>query len=185
MIIKIFKRSIGVSVLLSLLCINPASAEVVSADSSHYVLKHEARSKLDVNQVWQRLIVPSEWWLSSHTYSGDSNNLNLDLRAGGTWSETWETNSVVHGKVLLVLENSTLRLNAPFGPLQDMAVNVVWTIELKASDDGSGTDIIFSEKANGSAASNLDQLARAVDFVKQEAIMSLAQITSATKDSAE
>ena len=65
-------------------------------------------------------------------------------------------------------------LSAPFGPLQGQAVTSIWTITLAELDSG-GTQITFDHVTNGTAASGLDGLAPAVDFVKSEALKSLAR----------
>ncbi|WP_018148158.1 SRPBCC family protein [Henriciella marina] len=152
----------------------PASADIVSAKSDHYSLRHEAMSELEPKLLWQRLVQPCAWWHPDHTYSGNADHLTLDLAAGGIWMENWHVNSVAHGTVLAVLENEMLRLDAPFGPLQGMGVNVVWTITLAPDAETGGTRIVFEEVANGSSESGLDQIAAAVDRVKQQAIMRLA-----------
>lgn len=158
-------------ITIAFLISSPLSAEIVSSSADHYVLKHQAQSELTPEQLWKRLVQPSAWWHPDHTYSGDANNLSLDLQAGGLWREDWEGNSVLHGSVLQVQAPQTLRLNAPFGPLQDIAVNVVWTISLKANQDG--TLVTFDEIANGTKISKLDELAEAVNYVKGEAISRL------------
>ena len=154
-----------------------AKAEVVTSSAGHYTLKHEAVSSDSPQLVWARLIEPQTWWHPDHTYSGSTKNLTLDSSAGGLWLEQWDGGSVVHGSVLFVRPEAVLRLNAPFGPLQDMAVTVVWTISLVLTPDG--TKVTFTEVANGSQASNLDKIAPAVDFVKQQAI---ARLTSSSSD---
>ncbi|MEM5518621.1 SRPBCC domain-containing protein [Henriciella sp. AS95] len=146
----------------------PASAEIVAATSDHYTLRHEAVSSLSPEDMWERLLQPVAWWHPDHTYSGSADHLTLDPEAGGTWTENWGMNSVTHGTVLSIIEGESIRLDAPFGPLQGMAVNVVWTITIEP--DGEGTRVIFDEIANGSSASALDQIAPAVDGVKQQAI---------------
>lgn len=151
-----------------------ASAEVVSAASDHFTLKLEAETELDPSEVWSRLIEPSEWWRSDHTYSADSSNLSLDATAGGLWREDWDEGSVWHGSVLQAHPEKSLVLSAPFGPLQGLAVTSVWTITLTPIADG-GTRITFDHVTNGTAASQLDQLAPAVDFVKSEALKNLAR----------
>jgi len=150
----------------------PANTEVVAASSSHYALRHEAVSSLTADALWTRLVHPANWWSPAHSYSGDATNLSLDLRAGGLWKEEWDGGSVAHGIVLYVKPGEVLRLEAPFGPLQSMAVNVVWTITV--TPEGTGSRVVFKEIANGSEASHLDQLAGAVDAVKEEAIRRLA-----------
>lgn len=146
----------------------PATAGIIISAPDHYILKHEAVSTLTPDALWQKLIEPANWWHPDHTYSGDAKNLSLDANAGGVWREDWPDGSVEHGRVLLVLENKQLRLNAPFGPLQETGANVVWTVTISSGDDG--TKVTFDEVANGTASSNLDELAPAVDFVKTEAI---------------
>lgn len=147
-----------------------ATAEIVAATPDHYTLRHEATSLMAPDVLWSRLISPDTWWHPDHTYSGDAHNLWLNPNAGGPWMESWDGNVVEHGRVLTLMEGKMLRLDAPFGPLQGMGVQVVWTITLEPLDDGAGTRVIFDEVANGSSASGLDQVAPAVDGVKLEAI---------------
>ncbi len=151
-----------------------ASAEVISATPDHFTLKLEAETELTPDEVWARLVDPESWWLPDHTYSGDSANLSIDAQAGGLWREDWDGGSVWHGSVLRAEPGKVLVLNAPFGPLQGLAVTSVWTISLDAQEDG-GTKITFDHVTNGTSASELDALAPAVDFVKSEALKSLAR----------
>ena len=150
---------------------NPAAADIVTSGADHYILKHEAVSSSPPDAVWARLIEPASWWSGDHTYSGDANNLSLDPRAGGHWRETFAGGSVLHGTVIYVDEGETLRLNAPFGPLQEMGVSVVWTISI--APEGDGTKVTFTEKATGASKSSLDKIAPAVDAVKRQAIENL------------
>ena len=151
-----------------------ARAEVVTAQPDHFTLKLEAETPLTPEQVWTRLVEPSDWWLSAHTYSGESDNLTLDPQAGGLWREDWEDGSVWHGVVLQAHPEKSLTLSAPFGPLQGLAVTSIWTITLTPMESG-GTNIRFDHVTNGSQASNLQDLAAAVDGVKAEALQSLAR----------
>lgn len=158
----------------SLGLIGCASADVIAASPDHFALKLEAETELSPDEVWARLIDPPSWWLPDHTYSGDSANLSLDPQAGGLWREDWDGGSVWHGSVLRAEPGKVLVLNAPFGPLQDLAVTSVWTISLDAQEDG-GTLITFDHVTNGTAASGLEEMAAAVNYVKSEALSSLAR----------
>lgn len=149
-----------------------AAAEVISASSDHFRLRHEAVSPLPPKQLWRRLVRPSSWWSSDHTYSGDARHLRFEARAGALWREDWPGGSVAHGRVLFVDPGKVLRLEAPFGPLQEMAVSSVWTITL--TPEGTGARVRFDQIANGSATSGLDSIAGAVDGVMQAAITRLA-----------
>ena len=168
------KTSILPALILALGLGSTAQAEVVTASADHFTLKLEAETELSSDEVWARLIVPAEWWQSDHTYSGDAANLSLDPQAGGVWREDWEGGSVWHGTVLQAHPGKTLSLSAPFGPLQGLAVTSVWIITLTPNETG-GTSIRFDHVTNGTEASQLDQLAPAVDFVKGEALKSLAR----------
>lgn len=170
MIRNAFLAALGGAVSL----IGCAHADVVAGAPDHFTLKLEAETELSPDEVWARLIDPKAWWLPDHTYSGDSANLTIDPVAGGLWREDWDGGSVWHGSVLRAEPGKVLVLNAPFGPLQDMAVRSVWTISLDAQEDG-GTKITFDHVSNGSSASNLEAIAPAVDFVKSEALKSLAR----------
>ena len=166
------KKTSILATLLTLAFGLTVQAEVVTSTPDHFTLKLEAESELSPDEIWTRLIDPSEWWQSDHTYSGDSANLTLEPHAGGLWREDWEGGSVWHGTVLQAHPGKTLSLSAPFGPLQGLAVTSVWTITLAPSENG-GTLITFDHVTNGTDASQLDQLAPAVDFVKSEALKSL------------
>ncbi|MGV6819465.1 MAG: SRPBCC family protein [Parvularcula sp.] len=150
-----------------------ATAEVISATPSHFTLKMEAVAEAPPEQVWAKLIHPARWWSSDHTYSGDAENLTLELRPGGLWREDWAGHGVEHGRVLFFEENEGLRLEAPFGPLQAMAVQAVWSITLTPEDDGQRTRVTFEFVCNGSDQSRLDEVAPAVDYVKTQALAAL------------
>lgn len=151
-----------------------ATAEVVSATPSHFTLKMEAIADAPPEKVWAKLIDPAQWWSADHTYSGDAGNLSLELRPGGAWREDWAGHGVEHGRVLFFEENEGLRLEAPFGPLQALAVQAVWSITLTPENDGKRTGVTFEFVCNGSDQSRLDELAPAVDYVKTQALEALA-----------
>lgn len=148
-----------------------AQAEVIEAAPDHYVLKQEASSDLAPADIWARLIDPASWWHPDHTYSGSSDNLSLDVQAGGLWREDWDGGSVTHGTVIFVNPGTQLRLDAPFGPLQPIGAKTIWTITI--APDGTGSKVTFDEISHGVPSTKLDELAPAVDFVKTEAIRRL------------
>jgi uncharacterized protein YndB with AHSA1/START domain len=151
--------------------VTPVRADIVSASDSHYVLRHEGTTALSPEATWQRLVAPQSWWHPDHTYSGDADNLDLDARAGGLWREEWPGGSVAHGQVLSVIPGKTLRLEAPFGPLQGVGAYTIWTITLEAID--GGTLVVFDESSIGPPSADMAELAKAVDYVKAEAMRRL------------
>lgn len=152
-----------------------SQAVVVDSRADYYLLKHQGESSLSAEKLWQKLIKPATWWHPNHTYSGDASKLSLELQPGGKWIEVWGNNFVEHGRVISVIEGKQIRLEAPFGPLQEMAVTVIWTININPK--GKGSTVTFNEIANGSSQSGLDKIADAVDGVKQQAIDRLVATT--------
>lgn len=148
------------------------NGEIFASSDAHFVLRHEARSSLSANELWQRLIQPAQWWHPDHTYSGKAEILNLVAEAGGAWRETWNGGSVTHGTVVFVKEGEVLRLNAPFGPLQELGAYTIWTITISSTDNGS--KVVFDEVSNGPPSAGMAEVAKGVDYVKGEAIRRLA-----------
>lgn len=159
------------AILAGLFLVATARADIVESSDSHYVLKHEATSSLAPDALWARFIIPADWWHPDHTYSGDANNLSLQPNAGGLWLERWDGGSVIHGSVLYVEDGKSMRLYAPFGPLQGLGVYTVWTITISA--EGTGSKVVFDEISTGPPSADLDELAKAVDYVKTEGISRL------------
>ena len=148
-----------------------AQADIIKSGPDHFTLKHEGISELSPEDLWARLINPNQWWHPDHSYSGSSEHFSLDLKAGGLWLEEWDGGSVAHGQVLYVNPGKEIRLDAPFGPLQQMAVKAIWTISITPHEDGS--KVVFDEVVNGSSESNLEEMAAAVNYVKTEAMSRL------------
>lgn len=166
-------RSLHTStIFLGLLLCGPGHGEVVSSSDTHFVLHLEMSSTLPPDRMWERLVNPARWWHPDHTYSGDAGNLTLTAEAGGLWREDWAAGSVAHGEVLYVQEGEILRLEAPFGPLQGLGAYTVWTITIEPAGDGSL--VLFDEISSAPPGSKMDEMAKAVDYVKSEAIQRLA-----------
>ena len=171
----VFMKTISIisAVPLSLLVSISSEARTLAVGPEHFHFVIEAKSKDRPEVLWARLIAPAQWWHANHTYSGDANNLSLDPRAGGLWREDWDGGSVAHGKVLYAKPPTLLRLEAPFGPLQEKAIDAIWTISISPLETGSS--VTFEFIANGSAFSKLDELAPAVEMVKTQALKTLVQ----------
>src|SRR3982751_3448436 len=82
-------------------------------------------------ELWRAITQLPRWWNGSHTYSGQASNLSLDVQAGGCWCERWgDGQSVEHGRVVLVMPQRTLRVDANLGPLQELPVHGVLTFTI-------------------------------------------------------
>ncbi len=166
-----FCLSIAIGLLGHIGFAKTTRAEIVSSSENHFELRHVAPSNRSAESMWQRLLQPASWWHPDHTYSGSSTNLSLDPRAGGLWLEEWPGGSVAHGEVVYVKEGNVLRLNAPFGPLQELGAYTIWTITVTATDGGS--QVVFDEISHGPVTADMAEIAKAVDYVKGEAIRRL------------
>lgn len=151
----------------------PATAEIVDYSADGFALRWEAPVMQSKDDLWEKLIRPSRWWSSDHTYSGDANNLWLDATVGGCWCETWDGGQVAHGRVLSIQPGKQIVISAPFGPLQSMAVTAVMTISIGETDDGQ-TMLVKDFVATGASFQDLDELAPVVHMVQGEAFKKLA-----------
>jgi uncharacterized protein YndB with AHSA1/START domain len=103
------------------------------------------------------------WWSGEHSYSGDAANFSLAMQPGGCFCERWASGAVEHGRVIMLMRDQVVRLEAPLGPLQNLAVSAVLTFLVKGEDGGATLTVGY--RVNGSSASGLDKLAPSVDGV--------------------
>ena len=99
----------------------PALAEVKAKAPDAIVIQIKGEVALDRDAAWARLLEIGLWWNGGHTYSGDATNMKLDAMAGGCWCELWAGGEVEHGRVVMVMPMSALRVSAALGPLQDLS----------------------------------------------------------------
>jgi uncharacterized protein YndB with AHSA1/START domain len=147
-------------------------AETSEVSSSGFTVTHAVAVDADPQKVWQAFTQLPLWWNSAHTWSGQASNLSLDATAGGCWCERWGNGaSAVHGRVLLVIPGSVLRLQAWLGPLQERPVAGVLSFGT-AHRDGA-TRLRVTYRVAGAAESGLDKLASPVDGVIGEQVKRL------------
>lgn len=163
-------RTLLVVLLLSL----PAPdvpAEVRHAAPDGFLLHHTFQVKESPESVYKAIGRVDRWW--SHSWSNDSSNLTLELRAGGCFCETWPEGSAEHARVVRAIPNETVVLHGALGPLQEMAVAGVLVFQLKPA--GGETVLIVTYRVSGDAAHGLDKLAPVVDKVIGEQASRLAR----------
>lgn len=148
-----------------MLAASTAVAETSGVSPSGYFITHKAEVNATPAQVYSALGQLGRWWNSQHTYSGKSENLVVELRAGGCFCEHWEGNSIEHARVIYATRDKVVRMEGSLGPLQDMAVTGImnWII---ATADGK-TKLTFTYRVRGAEAS-LEKTAEIVDKVMGE-----------------
>ena len=149
-----------------------AHGETSQVSASGFTVTHSAVLASEPEQVWLAFTQLPKWWKSAHTWSGQASNMSLDAQAGGCWCERWgQGHSAMHGRVLLALPGSALRLHAWLGPLQALPVAGVLTFGT-AKRDGQ-TRLRVTYQVAGGADAGLDKLAPAVDEVLAEQVKRL------------
>ncbi len=122
-----------------------ASAEVVQSEDQGFTVQLQQTIKASPQKVY-RLLVGNigDWWESSHTYSGDANNLYLEAREKGWFGERLpDQGAVQHMEVLFVAPHKKLRMRGGLGPLQGFAVTGVMTIDLVPQDDATILRVVY------------------------------------------
>ena len=157
--------------LLAALAASPAFAAVESSGADGFVVRHQAIVPVDRAKAYEEALHPERWWSDAHTWSGSAANLSIDARAGGCWCERWDQGEAAHGRVIRLLPNENLRVDAAFGPLQEMALNGVFDVWMH--EDAGGTKLEVTFRVTGPASAQLDKLAPAVDQVIGEQVARL------------
>ncbi len=157
--------------VLALALSTPAYAAQDYAEDDSFKLVIAAVIQATPDQIYRMLGQPRRWWSSAHTYSGDARNLKLDLRAGGCFCETMPKGkgSIEHGRVIQAMKGKLLRLSAPLGPLQEMAVTGTLTWKLDANSGPlPSTMVMMIYSVDGDMRGGGKALAPAVDQVMGE-----------------
>ena len=114
-----------------------ASAEVRARTDNGFTLGYERSVRARPDTVLETVAMPSGWWSSDHTYSGDAANIRLDMIPGGCWCEALPGGGVKHAEVVMVWPGRRMvRFDAPFGPLQGMGADAVLTMTWSDPPDG-------------------------------------------------
>ncbi len=148
------------------------SAAVKFAAPDAFLIEQRFTIEAPATKVWDTLLHPEDWWPSDHTWSGDRRNLRLSGEAGACFCERWAGGSVEHGRVVMAIPGSLLRMNATLGPLQEMALSGVITVSLTEKD--GKTEMVVTHRMSGDASHKLDALAPVVDQVNAQQFGALA-----------
>jgi hypothetical protein len=169
----------------------PARADVIAQTDLGFVSRNVVVVAGSPAAVWKRLVAPSGWWSSDHTFSGDAANMSLDPVAGGCFCEKLPADDgaaprpgaashplarggVEHMRVVFVDRTRALRMVGALGPLQSEAVSATLTVTLKEVD--GGTRVIFEYVVGGYMRYPADKIATAVDIVMGNQLLGLAKL---------
>lgn len=176
-------RSVAAAGLVTIvLTTAPAHAEVKSTAADHIQLLFTERVAAPPAAVYAAIGQIERWWSGEHSYSGDAANLSLSMQPGGCFCERWAGGAVEHGRVVMLLRDQAVRLEAALGPVQALGVSATLTFLVKAED--GGTTLTVGYRVNGSSASGLDKLAPAVDGVLGTQVQRLKRLVETGKPAA-
>ncbi len=117
--------------------------------------------------MWRTLTDPAGFWNGSHSFSGDADNLSLELVPGGCFCERADKLSVEHARVIYVEPGVRLRMRGSLGPLQQDAVTGILTFALRERETG-GTTISVEYSVSGNFRGSTGSLSAAVDRMISE-----------------
>lgn len=138
----------------------PAAAEIVSRSADAFTLRYAADAEIAPEGIPGALRDLPRWWDGEHTYSGDSDNLSLDLSPGGCWCEKLADGSDFdHGRTVAV-EAGRILFDAPFGPLRGKATRADLAVTWPAAQRGWTPTWTFTVEGPGVGA-----MAEGVDAV--------------------
>ena len=152
-------------VLLVSLAAVPAAAEVKSSTPDGFEVEAKATVSATPAETYAMFASPGEWWEDEHTYSGDSANMRLKLKAGGCFCERIpeDGGTIEHGRVIYARPAQQLRIQGGLGPLQAEAAIGTLTWTLKAVE--GGTEITQTYVVGGYVRGGAERFAPIVDRV--------------------
>ena len=147
-----------------------ASADVIAADPSGFLVEHEVVIAAERAAVWQAAVDDiAAWWNDDHTVSGDASRLSIEAKPLGCFCESLGgDDGVAHLVVTSASRNIMLRMTGGLGPLGLMGVNGNMTWEF--FDAREGTRVRFTYAVGGFSPDGLDGLAEPVDAVIGDAL---------------
>ena len=170
-------RALAMSIALLLPFAAAADVKQPAADGA--VIEHRFQVSASPEVAWSALTHPERWWPADHTWSGSAANMRLRAEAGACFCENWDGNSAEHGRVIMALPGKLLRISGALGPLQEMAVTGVLSIQLAAKD--GGTEATVTYRLSGDASHKLDAFIPVVDKVVGQQFGSFASYASVQK----
>lgn len=159
------RKLLGVTI--ALMSAAPASAEVVSAGTNGFEVRHGVSLVIPREQAYAAFGQVQNWWDKGHTYSGNASRLSMVLRAGGCFCERLDGGGgIEHLRVTYVQPGERVVLTGSLGPLLFEATAGV--MDVKFEKIAGGTRIVASYRAAGFARGSAGEMAPLVDTVLGE-----------------
>ena len=149
-----------------------SAAEVIYSTQFGFSVKNEILIAAEKNMVFKFFSEDiGKWWLDEHTYSGNSENMFMDLKAGGNFIELLPNGSVTHMSIVYVDSLKIIRMAGGLGPLQSLGVSgsMTWSFE----ESENGTMLVLTYNVSGYTPDGLENWAGPVHGVLRAQLESL------------
>ena len=141
-----------------------AGAEILSSSSNAFHVRHSINLVVKPEVALASFDDVARWWDADHTYSGNSANLSLILKAGGCFCETLpDGGGIEHLRVKYVEPGKRAVLTGSLGPLLYEATTGVMDVQVKSTAGGS--QLTLDYKVVGFANGGAERTAGEVDQV--------------------
>ena len=145
-----------------------AHAEVTDKSAAGFEITQKATIAAPTAKVYAALLTPGAWWNKDHSWSGNAQNLSIDLTSG-CFCEKLPNGFARHMTVVFADGATTLRLFGGLGPMQFTGASGHLGFTLKPA--GDKTDLTMTYDIGGYAKGGLaDTWAAGVDGVLGEAV---------------
>lgn len=154
----------GLLIVLLLGAAAPATAEVVSASDNGFEVREAVTLVVPPDDAFTSFEQVGSWWDPKHTYSGNSENVSLNLVPGGCFCERFpKGGGIEHMHVTYVEPGSRAVLTGSLGPLLYEATSGVMDVQVKKV--AGGAQLVLDYKVAGFAKGGAAKLAAGVDQV--------------------
>jgi uncharacterized protein YndB with AHSA1/START domain len=142
-----------------------ARADVVDSSAQGFTSRNTLNIAAPPKAVYRHLTTDiGRWWDPEHTYSGASENLYIEPRAGGCFCEKLKVEgSIQHMAVVYVDPVKTIRMTGALGPLQQFAA--IGTLTVSLTENSNGTSVEWTYTVGGYHPKGFQNFAPLVDKV--------------------
>lgn len=151
-----------------------AAAEVTDSRHDGFTINFERRLPVNPAGAYEALTKEvGKWWIASHTWYGDSQNMYLEAKVGGCLCEVAKQGQTEHLQVIKVEPDKLIRFSGGLGPLQAEGLHGVMDWRLQATEDPNQSILKVYYRVGGYSPNDLSRWAPAVDGVLQQQMDSL------------
>ena len=156
------------AITLVLLLHLPARAGVADSSAAGFTVTNTVVVRVTSDDAYRAAATElGSWWNPEHTYSGNAQNMSIDVAGTGCFCEKLDNGGYVrHMTVVYAHPGKTLRLSGGLGPVQELGATGVLTFEFKPANVGTAIELTYT--VGGYRPGGLGALAPVVDRVLSE-----------------